>query len=199
MRGPPKVRGPILFSILLVAWDGEFFFWGTEAWSLKSTLWESVEDSGLEMFTKSLQVTAYGRERKLIPVEQLLFVTLFAFLVNPQYKPVRFLQMGKLKFRVEPERKWLRGPKSSILFLPFYGTLWSSSQWLQEKSWVLVFLMRGWWAVARSCPTLCDPMDCSLPGSSVHRSFQARILEWVAISFFLNLLPIQWFSVLRMH
>ena len=30
------------------------------------------------------------------------------------------------------------------------------------------------------CPTLCDPMDCSLPGSSVHGIFQARILEWVA-------------------
>ena len=36
---------------------------------------------------------------------------------------------------------------------------------------------------ARSCPTLCDPMDCSLPGSSVHGVFQARILEGVAISF----------------
>ena len=37
--------------------------------------------------------------------------------------------------------------------------------------------------VARSCPTLCDPGDCSLPGSSVHGIFQARVLEWVAISF----------------
>ena len=37
--------------------------------------------------------------------------------------------------------------------------------------------------VAQSCPTLCDPMDYSLPGSSVHGIFQARILEWVAISF----------------
>ena len=34
--------------------------------------------------------------------------------------------------------------------------------------------------VARSCPTLCNPMDCSLPGSSIHGVFQARILEWVA-------------------
>ena len=33
------------------------------------------------------------------------------------------------------------------------------------------------------CPALCDPMDCSAPGSSVRRIFQARILEWVAISF----------------
>ena len=35
--------------------------------------------------------------------------------------------------------------------------------------------------VAQSCLTLCDPMDCSLPGSSVHGIFQARILEWVAV------------------
>ena len=35
----------------------------------------------------------------------------------------------------------------------------------------------------QSCPTLCDPMDCSLPGFSVHRIFQARVPEWVAISF----------------
>ena len=32
-----------------------------------------------------------------------------------------------------------------------------------------------------SCPTLCDPVDSSLPGSSVHRILQARILEWVAM------------------
>ena len=37
--------------------------------------------------------------------------------------------------------------------------------------------------VAQLCPTLCDPMDCSPPGSSVHGISQARILEWVAISF----------------
>ena len=34
-----------------------------------------------------------------------------------------------------------------------------------------------------SCPTLCDPMDCSPPGSSVHGISLARILEWVAISY----------------
>ena len=35
----------------------------------------------------------------------------------------------------------------------------------------------------QSCPTLCDPMDCSPPGSSVHGILQARILKWVAIPF----------------
>ena len=37
--------------------------------------------------------------------------------------------------------------------------------------------------VAQSCPTSSDPMDCSLPGSSVHGIFQARVLEWGAIAF----------------
>ena len=37
--------------------------------------------------------------------------------------------------------------------------------------------------IAQLCPTLCDPMDCSPLGSSVHEILQARILEWVAISF----------------
>ena len=37
--------------------------------------------------------------------------------------------------------------------------------------------------VVQSCPTLSDPMDCSLPGSSIHGIFQARVLEWVAIAF----------------
>ena len=37
--------------------------------------------------------------------------------------------------------------------------------------------------VAQSCPTLRDPMDCNLPGSSTHEIFQARVLEWGAIAF----------------
>ena len=46
--------------------------------------------------------------------------------------------------------------------------------------------------VAQSYPTLSDPMDCSLPGSSVHRIFQARVLEWgtVAFSFIVDKWPI---------
>jgi len=37
--------------------------------------------------------------------------------------------------------------------------------------------------VAQSCPTLCNPMDYSLPGASVHEILQARMLQWVAVSF----------------
>ena len=52
--------------------------------------------------------------------------------------------------------------------------------------WVAISFSDAWkWKVkvAQSCPTLCDPMDCSLPGSSVYGIFQTRILERVAISF----------------
>ena len=38
--------------------------------------------------------------------------------------------------------------------------------------------------VAQLCPALCDPMDYSLQGSSIHGIFQARVLEWVVVSFF---------------
>ena len=41
---------------------------------------------------------------------------------------------------------------------------------------------------AQSCPTLSDPMDCSLPDSSVHGVFQARVLEWGAIAFSMSFL-----------
>ena len=47
-------------------------------------------------------------------------------------------------------------------------------------------LLRAWpisVLVTQSCPTLCDPMDCSPPGSSVHGILQAEILDWVAIPF----------------
>ena len=44
-------------------------------------------------------------------------------------------------------------------------------------------------SVAQWCPTLCDPMDCSPPGSSVHGILQARILEWIAIPFSRGIFP----------
>ena len=55
--------------------------------------------------------------------------------------------------------------------------------WQKMKNWrASWWKWRKWSEVAQSCLTLWDPMDCSLPGSSVHGIFQARVLEWVAIS-----------------
>ena len=52
-----------------------------------------------------------------------------------------------------------------------------------ERGQFLDILEVKWNEVTQSCPTLCDPMDCSPPGSLVHGIFQAWILEWLAISF----------------
>ena len=53
------------------------------------------------------------------------------------------------------------------------------TNWILDTSQVICLLSE----VAQSCLTLCDPMNCSLPGSSVHGILQAVVLEWIAISF----------------
>ena len=47
--------------------------------------------------------------------------------------------------------------------------------------YMLIYILRMKVLVTQSCPTLCNPMDYSPPGSSVHEILQARILDWVAI------------------
>ena len=61
--------------------------------------------------------------------------------------------------------------------------------WMLESKQVIVW-------VAQSLPTLFNPMDCSPPGSSIHGVFQARILEWVAISFSRLWMLAQWLTEL---
>ena len=68
--------------------------------------------------------------------------------------------------------KWLSSSSSSSIAGRFF-TNWAATEGL------MLCLNE----VAQSCLILCDPMDCSLPGSSVHGIFQAKVLEWVAISF----------------
>ena len=70
------------------------------------------------------------------------------------------------------EHLWKVDPEKGVLYM-------SSQDWpsLNKFNWVKVS------EVAQSCPTFWDPMDCSLSESSVHGIFQARIQEWVAISF----------------
>ena len=68
----------------------------------------------------------------------------------------------------------------SSLYLQLSDEIWSSSLNTQWQHCLKLSTAR---LVTQSCPTLCDAMDCSPPGSSVHGIPQARILEWVAISF----------------
>ena len=53
--------------------------------------------------------------------------------------------------------------------------------------------------VTQSCPILCDPMDCSLPGPSVHEIFQVRIPEWVAFPFSRGIFPTQELNLDLVH
>ena len=53
--------------------------------------------------------------------------------------------------------------------------------------------------VAQSCTTLSNPMDCSLPGSSIHGIFQARVLEWGAIAFSNWSINISQFYMIRVN
>ena len=61
--------------------------------------------------------------------------------------------------------------------------IWKTQQWPQDWKRSIFIPIPNKSEVAQSCLTLCDPMDSSLPGFSVHGIFQARVLEWVAISF----------------
>ena len=67
-----------------------------------------------------------------------------------------------------------------LRFHKLHGVLKKKKEHLGES---LCHGLDPWSEVAQSCPTLCKPMNCSLPGSSVHGIFQARVLDWVAISF----------------
>ena len=61
---------------------------------------------------------------------------------------------------------------------------WIVKHFCSQMSRAMCVCVRAWVHVhAQLCPTLCNPMDCSPPGSYVHGTSQARILEWVAISF----------------
>ena len=85
--------------------------------------------------------------------------------------------------------------------IPFsWGFSWPTDQtWVSRGPWIVGgFLIAeppndwsGGSFVAKSCLTLCNPMDCSLQGSSLHGIPQARILEWVAISLSRGIFPTQ--------
>ena len=96
--------------------------------------------------------------------------------VRPQALWLLFLYVFSFPWEV-PDVNWasqeccLFYPKSSDFPWFYFRGLFPSLSFESESE------------VAQSCPTLCDPVDCSLPGSSVHGILQARILEWVAISF----------------
>ena len=127
-------------------------------------IWEKVESSGVSLHPSCFPVL-YVNARLLFPTGTsgpttsclTLFIALFALL--------------EIKSKLYPS-----GSQSPIsLCLYFFAFI----AWLHQCGGV----QSAESEVAQSCLTVCDPVGCSLPGSSVHRIFQARVLEWIAISF----------------
>ena len=93
--------------------------------------------------------------------------------LNSKYMRIAISHFVKMQRKVFPiivfNKNYLKGLISSIQ--------------CNKDLFILIKVMAAKTQCAQSCLTLCDPMGCNPPGSSVHRIFQARILEWVAISF----------------
>ena len=78
---------------------------------------------------------------------------------------------------------WLTGTKFRNGNVCLAGLLWGLSEVTIHEGRNMILAHAAAAKSLQSCPTLCNPMDCSLPGFSVHGILQARTLEWVAIFF----------------
>ena len=81
---------------------------------------------------------------------------------------------------------------------PWIHSIWSFGVWrwgneegASKDEETLDFASTQWSSYSLRCPTLCDPMNCSPPGSSVHGILQGRILEWISLSLLQGIFPIQ--------
>ena len=104
-------------------------------------------------------------------------------------EPVGLPSMGS--HRVGHDRRDLAAAAAPYYLCTYlFKTIWQGSDWVWNVLYSRARQIRvkqifsfSWSEVAQLCPALCDPMNCSLPGSFVREIFQARVLEWVAISF----------------
>ena len=125
---------------------------------------------------------------------------LIPFPLDFQYQAIQELLWSNALFKICRKKA---SQKEKIWSLLKVVTIWQEKEDLRksnhktfiQKKWqqkvskkVVIKLLSSthccYCLVAKSCLTLCHPVECSLPGSSAHRILQARILEWVAISFF---------------
>ena len=89
--------------------------------------------------------------------------------------------MDPLSFKMLINQELLQGGQEGVGHIPYCVD--SMKQALPTSLEVLRVRVCVCMLSLQSCPILCDPVDCSLPGSSVHGILQARILGWVAMSF----------------
>ena len=130
---------------------------------------------------------AWGHLWRLFPT--LVFTILFFFFSLLYFAFSCVVQVLTILFQLSSSPLHFLSPvfhrnsrNERILFLN--AIIWH----LQGASALSCFTCQGGWyklncEVDQSCPILCNPKDCILPGSSIHGIFQARVLEWVAISF----------------
>ena len=147
--------------------------YGCESWSIKKDGCRRIDAFKLWCWRRLLRVPWTARRlHQSIRKE-----------INPEYSlegPMLKLKLQYSGYLMQTATHWKRS--------------YAGQDWRQEEKGMTEDEMVGWhhwlnghevkWSeIVQSCPTLCNPMDCSLPGSSVHRIFQARVLEWIAISF----------------
>ena len=95
--------------------------------------------------------------------------------------PIYFLYQSNLQ--VTTKLSWIVIKILPAIILPFkHFCLWDKILSLPFKTFIPPTRERES-EVAQLCPNLCDPMECTLPGSSFHGIFPAKVLEWVTISF----------------
>ena len=147
-------------------------------WFRKSTVTPSTEEKWRHGKSKGLRGREVCKEQSMFVIwPYFTFVKHGGSITKTQY--VTFLIQRIMK-------SMMLGQKSRLMFR-FSGQFKHKVIVLLAVKWAgnikLSWSEVKWSEVAQSCPTLCNPMDCSLPGFSIHGIFQARILEWVAISF----------------
>ena len=106
------------------------------------------------------------------------------------------MNLGKLWEMMSNREAWNAAVHGVTKIWTWHGN-WTTTTSINESEIKhFIFIILKWPKVkVKSCLTPCNPMDCSLPGSSVHGIFQARILEWVAISFSRSSQPRDWTQV----
>ena len=136
-------------------------------WQINVSAFYRVDLNFPHTFLKDYMIYKHRRGLRIFQRPQNLFSSVIAGCLNhfPYESCVAYLVSGYIFQRFF----------ANILY--FFSLCWTftvlTSLWKKESES----------EVSQSCPTLCDPMDCSLSGSSIHGIFQARVLEWIAISF----------------